>query len=126
MAKAIKSRQEAIEKLNKQTQRRKQEKLNRIQAEEDANNEYLARVEENKDEVIFEVEGSAFLPHQVRRMAGALVNLGRGFLSIEQLDQMIEGVGNGVASLSLPPQVLCLLEVKYANFPPKVGEKIGN
>ena len=87
---------------------------------------FSARVEENKDEVIFEVEGSAFLPHQVRRMAGALVNLGRGFLSIEQLDQMIEGVGNGVASLSLPPQGLCLLEVKYANFPPKVGEKIGN
>jgi len=75
---------------------------------------FSASVEENKDEVIFEVEGSAFLPHQVRRMAGALVDLGRGFLSIEQLNQMIEGVG------------LCLLEVKYANFPPKVGEKIGN
>ena len=87
---------------------------------------FSARVEENKDEVIFEVEGSAFLPHQVRRMAGALVDLGRGCLSIEQLDQMIEGVGNGVASLSLPPQGLCLFEVKYANFPPKVGEKIGN
>lgn len=87
---------------------------------------FSARVEENKDEVIFEVEGSAFLPHQVRRMAGALVDLGRGFLSIEQLNQMIEGVGNGVASWSLPPQGLCLLEVKYANFPPKVGEKIGN
>ncbi|MFP6568353.1 MAG: tRNA pseudouridine(38-40) synthase TruA [Dehalococcoidia bacterium] len=87
---------------------------------------FSASVEENKDEVIFEVEGSAFLPHQVRRMAGALVDLGRGFLSIEQLNQMIEGVGNGVASRSLPPRGLCLLEVKYANFPPKVGEKIGN
>ncbi|HIC26065.1 MAG TPA: tRNA pseudouridine(38-40) synthase TruA [Gammaproteobacteria bacterium] len=87
---------------------------------------FSASVEENKDEVIFEVEGSAFLPHQVRRMAGALVDLGRGFLSIEQLNQMIEGVGNGVASRSLPPRGLCLIEVKYANFPPKGGEKIGN
>ena len=87
---------------------------------------FSASVEENEDEVIFEVEGSAFLPNQVRRMAGALVDLGRGFLSIEQLNQMIEGVGNGVASRSLPPRGLCLLEVKYANFPPKVGEKIGN
>jgi len=55
-------------------------------------------------------------------MAGALVDLGRSVLSIGQLKQMIEGKENGVISRSLPPQGLCLVEVKYADFPPKVGE----
>ena len=27
--------------------------------------------------LVYEVEGNAFLPHQVRRMVGALVDLGR-------------------------------------------------
>ncbi len=83
---------------------------------------FSSRIEEHIDEITFEVEGSAFLPHQVRRMAGALVDLGRGVLSIEQLNQMIDGDDIGVASRSLPPQGLCLVEVKYADFPPKVGE----
>ena len=83
---------------------------------------FSSRIEEHEDEITFEVEGSAFLPHQVRRIAGALVDLGRGALSIEQLNQMIDGDDIGVASRSLPPQGLCLVEVKYADFPPKVGE----
>ena len=83
---------------------------------------FSSRIERHEDEIRFEVEGSAFLPHQVRRMAGALVDLGRGVLSIEQLKQMIDGDENGVTSRSLPPQGLCLVKVKYADFPPKVGE----
>ena len=83
---------------------------------------FSSRIEKHNDEIRFEVEGSAFLPHQVRRMAGALVDLGRGVLSIEQLKQMIEGDESGVTSRSLPPQGLCLVEVKYADFPPKVGD----
>jgi tRNA pseudouridine38-40 synthase len=83
---------------------------------------FAFRVEKREDMISFEVEGSAFLPHQVRRMTGALVDLGRGFLSIEQLKQIIEGDEISVTSRSLPPQGLCLVQVKYADFPPKVGE----
>jgi tRNA pseudouridine38-40 synthase len=74
------------------------------------------------DTIVFNVEGNAFLPHQVRRMIGALVDVGRGAMTIENLGQMIDGKETGATSRSLPPQGLCLIKVTYAEFPPKVGE----
>ncbi|MDP6301149.1 MAG: tRNA pseudouridine(38-40) synthase TruA [SAR202 cluster bacterium] len=74
------------------------------------------------DTIVFNVEGNAFLPHQVRRMIGALVDVGRGAMAIENLGQMIDGKETGATSRSLPPQGLCLIKVTYAEFPPKVGE----
>jgi tRNA pseudouridine38-40 synthase len=70
----------------------------------------------------FEVRGSAFLPHQVRRMAGALVDIGKGKLSLEELKQMIDGGRVNAVAHSLPPQGLCLVQVAYADFPPEDGE----
>lgn len=72
--------------------------------------------------VTCEVEGNAFLPQQVRRMVGALVDLGRGRLSLDDLKAMIDGGKVGVAAGALPPQGLCLLKVTYPDFPPEVGE----
>ena len=68
------------------------------------------------------VTGNAFLQHQVRRMAGALVDIGRGKLSKNDLQEMIDnGVTNKVAH-SLPAQGLCLVKVDYANYPPSLAE----
>ena len=83
---------------------------------------HSARVERKGDTIVFEVAGTAFLPHQVRRMAGALVDVGRGALTTEELKQMIDGNESGAVSRSLPPQGLCLVEVKYADFPPVTGD----
>jgi len=83
---------------------------------------HSARVERKGDTIVFEVAGTAFLPHQVRRMAGALVDVGRGTLTTEELKQMIDGNESGAVSRSLPPQGLCLVEVKYADFPPETGD----
>jgi tRNA pseudouridine38-40 synthase len=80
------------------------------------------QVSQADDTIVFEVTGTSFLPHQVRRMAGALVDVGRGAISTEQLKQMIDGNESGAVSRSLPPQGLCLVEVKYANFPPLIGD----
>ena len=38
-----------------------------------------------------DVEGNAFLPHQVRRMAGALVEVGRGKLGVEDYKGLLAG-----------------------------------
>ena len=81
-----------------------------------------ARVERKGATIVFEVAGTAFLPHQVRRMAGALVDVGRGALSTEEIKQMIDGNESDAVSRSLPPQGLCLVEVKYADFPPMTGD----
>ena len=77
---------------------------------------YGAEVRQDGDIIHIEVEGNAFLPHQVRRMAGALVSVGRGTLTPADLESMIEnGTGDAVAG-SLPPHGLCLLKVTYDGF----------
>ena len=70
--------------------------------------------------VKIEVEGNAFLPHQVRRMAGALVDVGRGNLTIMDIEAMVNCTSkdNRVAR-ALPAHGLCLVEVKYRDFPPR-------
>ncbi len=79
---------------------------------------YESSVTRKGNLITFEVTGSAFLPHQVRRMSGALVDVGREKLSLEQLGQLINGGNTTAIARSLPPQGLCLEKVTYADFPP--------
>ena len=72
--------------------------------------------------VIVEVEGNAFLPRQVRRMVGALVDVGAGRLTIEDIEKQISRTEYAPVARSLPPQGLCLVRVKYADFPPRDEE----
>ena len=67
----------------------------------------------------FWVTGNAFLQHQVRRMAGALVDVGRGRLSASDLLEMIENRETDKVANSLPAQGLCLMSVEYADYPPQ-------
>ena len=63
--------------------------------------------------VAIDVEGSAFLPHQVRRMAGALVDVGTGRLTVGDVEKQISMAGDAPPARALPPQGLCLIRVKY-------------
>ena len=83
---------------------------------------YEATVYQKVEIVTFEVEANAFLTHQVRRMAGALVDVGRGALSNKELKLMIDRNESGAVSRTLPPQGLSLVEVKYADFPPLTSD----
>ncbi len=69
-----------------------------------------------------EVEGNAFLPRQVRRMVGALVDVGAGKLTTEDIKKQISRAEGAPVARSLPPQGLCLVRVKYADFPPRDEE----
>ena len=69
----------------------------------------------------YTVEGNAFLPHQVRRMMGALVDVGRKIISMDDLDRMLGRNSDKIAH-SLPPQGLSLEEVRYDGFPPSKGK----
>ena len=80
---------------------------------------YRTRVSTKAKVVEFEVEGSAFLPHQVRRMAGALVEVGRGALSRRRLRAVVERDPGAAVAHSLPAHGLCLMRVTYRNFPPE-------
>ena len=80
------------------------------------------RLERESDFIRLEVRGTAFLPHQVRRMVGALVDVGRGKLSIEQIGLQIAGDTDAPTARSVPPHGLCLVQVEYTDFPPKESE----
>ena len=60
-----------------------------------------------------DVEGNAFLPHQVRRMAGALVDVGTGRLTVNDVAKQISMAGGASPARALPPNGLCLIRVKY-------------
>ena len=62
--------------------------------------------------LVYEVEGNAFLPHQVRRMVGALVDLGRERLILKDIQDMLIGEGKA-RSNSIPAKGLCLEKIIY-------------
>lgn len=74
-------------------------------------------IDRQGDEIIFNVEGDAFLTHQVRRMMGSLIDLGSGVLEMDEFENMINVKGQKIAN-AVAPHGLCLVEVKYADFPP--------
>ena len=63
-------------------------------------------------EVVLDVEGSAFLPHQVRRMVGAIVEVGKSKLGVEEYARLLEGPPASSRPVA-PPHGLYLLRVQY-------------
>ena len=62
---------------------------------------------------LFEIEANAFLPHMVRRIVGALVEVGRSRLTPGEFERMVNEAYPGAASMTAPPRGLCLMKVRY-------------
>ncbi len=84
---------------------------------------YESRVRREDELIYIEIEGNAFLPHQVRRMAGALADVGRGKLRPSDMREMLDANPNETVAHSLPAQGLCLVAVKYDDFPPEADKR---
>jgi tRNA pseudouridine38-40 synthase len=65
----------------------------------------------------YRVQANAFLRHQVRRMVGALVDVGRGAIEAEAITSALAGNSDAVRPRRVPPQGLVLVAVTY---PPDV------
>jgi tRNA pseudouridine38-40 synthase len=76
---------------------------------------------ENGDFLTMEVEGSAFLAQQIRRTAGALLEVGMGRLEVKAFQQMADSGQRGIAGPTLPANGLYLVKVLYKDFPPREG-----
>ena len=74
-----------------------------------------AKVLEENEMVIIEMEANGFLPQQIRRTTGALMRVGQEKLSIEEFAQMIQCPRRGAAPWSLPPNGLSLIKVNYCH-----------
>lgn len=73
-------------------------------------------------QVALEFEANAFLPHQVRRTVGALVEVGRGRLNAEQFGAWLAEPKTGAAGPAAPPHGLCLVMVAYEKLRFEAGE----
>jgi tRNA pseudouridine38-40 synthase len=63
--------------------------------------------------VTFEITANRFLHNMVRRLAGALVEIGRGRLRPEQLLEIVRAQDSSRGGPCLPPCGLYLVEVRY-------------
>ncbi len=84
-------------------------------------NIYATQLWRDGEIVRFEVEANAFLPHQMRRIAGLLVAVGTGHLSPEGVWGILDGHSDLRLTEKLttaPSHGLCLMQVKYEDFPP--------
>lgn len=68
--------------------------------------------------VLVEIAASAFLPHQVRRTVGALVEIGSGRLGEGAFARWRDQPRAGSAGPSAPAHGLCLVSVEYGEAPP--------
>jgi tRNA pseudouridine38-40 synthase len=72
-----------------------------------------ANVSRNGAMVTLTIEANAFLRHQVRNTAGALVQVGAGRITARDLERLMELRQPGLAGPALPPCGLCLERVTY-------------
>jgi tRNA pseudouridine38-40 synthase len=74
-----------------------------------------AGVEQQDDLILFHIEASHFLWRMVRRLAGCLVKVGLGELTVEQFEELLKGKGreHDVASWTAPAAGLFLEKVNY-------------
>jgi tRNA pseudouridine38-40 synthase len=63
--------------------------------------------------VLFDIEADAFLPQMVRRLAGALVRVGRKSLEVEEFVRLLEQANAGTIGPTAPAHGLCLQRVEY-------------
>jgi tRNA pseudouridine38-40 synthase len=72
-----------------------------------------AEVKRRGRRILVDTEANAFLPHQVRRTVGSLVEVGRGKLSPGEFERLVREARPGAASLTAPARGLCLMKVRY-------------
>ncbi len=76
-------------------------------------------------EIDFVVEGTGFLRHMVRAIAGCLLEIGRGKREPEWIDAVLASCDRGQAAANAPPQGLCLESVFYPEpWVTKIAEAI--
>lgn len=74
---------------------------------------YSAKVIEDGERIIIELEGNGFLYNMVRIISGTIVDVGLGKIKPEEIPEIIESKDRTRAGKTLPPQGLYLVEVYY-------------
>jgi len=83
---------------------------------------FEAGVSGRGDLVVFDMAADSFLPHQVRNTVGGLVKVGLGKTKCDDFRSMAASGKPGVVGPTAPARGLCLMSVKYRDFPPSQTE----
>jgi len=77
------------------------------------------QVRELRDEVWLDVVGTAFLRGMMRRMAGALLEVGRGHRDVAEVSRLLDPEERNRVHwpVVLPAQGLCLMRIRYGRHP---------
>ena len=80
---------------------------------------YSLKVSRRRDEVWVDVVGTAFLRGMMRRMAGSLLEVGRGARPVEEVSKLLTKEGQETLRwpVVLPARGLCLMRVRYGRRP---------
>lgn len=70
-------------------------------------------LEPSEGEIIYRIEANRFIRNMVRALTGTIVQIGRGKIALEDLDQIIADQNRESAGLSAPAMGLTLVKVKY-------------
>jgi tRNA pseudouridine38-40 synthase len=72
--------------------------------------------ERRADLLLYRVEGSSFLRKMVRSMVAAMVEVGRGRMSVDAVGALLSGGDRAQTPAAAPPCGLFLVEVRYPQF----------
>jgi tRNA pseudouridine38-40 synthase len=78
---------------------------------------YRAEVSHQGELIIFDMEASSFLPHQVRNTVGGLIRVGLRKMKVESFWELAQSGQPGAIGPAVPAQGLCLMKVNYHDFP---------
>jgi tRNA pseudouridine38-40 synthase len=76
----------------------------------------VAEFRQEGDHLTFDIVADGFLRHMIRIIMGTLLDVGRGRLRPEDLKVILEGKDRSLASKTISPHALCMLEVGYQPF----------
>jgi tRNA pseudouridine38-40 synthase len=79
---------------------------------------FSAEVGRTGDLVTFDIRANSFLPHQVRNTVGGLVKVGLHKMTAETFREMASSGKAGTIGPTAPARGLCLMNIKYPDFPP--------
>jgi len=75
------------------------------------------------DEWVYVIRGKSFLRHMVRKIVGALLEVGRGRVHPSEIPRLLELCDRTRSGPTVPPQGLCLLSVEYPDRTDSLGAR---